>query len=315
MANAPSHGAPQLESIYGRPLFKALFHRLKCLLPRQNGDTSFRQNLGDILEQDENTVQELRDEERYMLINILKFGELRVEDVMVPLADIVAVEVGTPLDDLVRRFHEAAHSRLPVYRETLDDPVGMVHIKDVIGLLTPHGGDGDKPGLSPIIGIKRDILFVPPSMPVADLLLKMQATHIHMALVIDEYGGTDGLVTIEDLVEEIVGEIEDEHDSGGNPVLQQLASGGFAADARVPIEDLEDAVGLDLLPDERDEDIDTLGGLVFSLVGRIPQRGELITHPAGLDFEVVDADPRRIKRLRIYLPSQSPPAEREQPPA
>ncbi len=323
MANISSQEMPDANALNDKPFFSALFYRLKSFLLRRNGETSFRQNLEDILEQDENTVQELRDEERHMLINILKFGELRVEDVMVPLADIVGVEIETPIDELVRLFQEAAHSRLPVYRETLDDPVGMVHIKDVIGLLGPGGEDGgeDKENAparahgSPIASLKRDIIFVPPSMPVADLFLKMQATHIHMALVIDEYGGTDGLVTIEDLVEEIVGEIEDEHDTGDNPVLQSRASGGYTADARVPIEDLEKAVGVDLLPDEREEDIDTLGGLVYSLAGRIPQRGELIPHPAGIDFEVVDADPRRIKRLRIYVSQKETPTSHDAPSA
>ncbi len=317
MANVSSQETPDASALNDKPFFIGLFYRLKSFLLRRNGETSFRQNLEDILEQDENTVQELRDEERHMLINILKFGELRVEDVMVPLADIVGVEIDTPIDELVRLFQEAAHSRLPVYRETLDDPVGMVHIKDVIGLLGPGGEDkqdAPAPG-APIAGLRRNIIFVPPSMPVADLFLKMQATHIHMALVIDEYGGTDGLVTIEDLVEEIVGEIEDEHDTGDNPVLQSRASGGYTADARVPIEDLEKAVGVDLLPDEREEDIDTLGGLVYSLAGRIPQRGELIPHPAGIDFEVVDADPRRIKRLRIYVSQKEIPQGNDAPPA
>ncbi len=319
MANISSHGAQESTSLDSKTFFSALFYRLKCFLLRQNGETSFRQNLEDILEQDENTVQELRDEERHMLINILKFGELRVEDVMVPLADVVGVEIDTPIDDLVHVFQEAAHSRLPVYRETLDDPIGMVHIKDVIGLLTPREEDKESASAhtpaSPIAGLRRDILFVPPSMPVADLFLKMQATRIHMALVIDEYGGTDGLVTIEDLVEEIVGEIEDEHDTGDTPALQPRVSGGYTADARVLIEDLEQAVGLDLLPEDREEDIDTLGGLVFSLVGRIPQRGELISHPAGVDFEVVDADSRRIKRLRIYVLPEAPSPDREARPA
>jgi len=313
MANVTSHEPQGSNALTSKHFLAALYCKFKHFVLRQTGEPSFRQNLEDILEKDENTVQELRDEERHMLINILKFGELRVEDVMVPLADIVGVEINTALDDLVRLFQEASHSRLPVYRETLDDPVGMVHIKDVIGLMTPENEVSENASASvqgsPIAGLRRDILFVPPSMPIADLFLKMQATHIHMALVIDEYGGSDGLVTIEDLVEEIVGEIEDEHDTGDNPVLQSRVSGGYSADARVLIEELERAVGLDLLDFHRDEDIDTLGGLVYSLVGRIPQRGELISHPAGLDFEVVDADPRRIKRLRIYVSPQEVAAD------
>ncbi len=295
MANlASSH---DLDTRRRSPL-RTVLMRIRSFLRGESGLPSLRQSLEEMIEEDENSVHELRDEERHMLLNILNFGELRVEDVMVPRADIVGVDVNTSLEDLVRIFREAAHSRLPVFRDTLDDPIGMVHIKDVIGLIGSADGAGDP---HPIAKLKREVLFVPPSMPVVDLFLKMQATRIHMALVIDEYGGTDGLVTIEDLVEEIVGEIEDEHDVNESPTLRPLPAGGFEADARVPIEDLEKVVGIDLLPDERDEDIDTLGGLVFSLVGRVPQRGELISHPFGLDFEVVDADPRRIKRLRIFL--------------
>ena len=189
----------------------------------------------------------------------------------------------------------------------------MVHIKDVIGLLTPKNGGGVSFDLevTPISRIRRDILFVPPSMPVVDLFLKMQATRVHMALVIDEYGGTDGLVTIEDLVEEIVGEIEDEHDTDESPQIRTLPDGTFSVDARFAVEEAEEVLGAELMPEDLEDDIDTLGGLIVSLVERVPQRGELISHSSGLDFEVTDADPRRIKRLRITVgpkdvPSQTP---------
>ncbi len=281
--------------------FSGLMQSLRSVFRGRDNDPTLRESLEEFIE-DHDNGEALRDEERDMLINILKFGDLRVEDVMVPRADIKAVEEHETLDGLLALLMEAAHSRLPVYRETLDDPIGMVHIKDVVKLMAQHQTrelQDQATAQQPIAQIRREVLFVPPSMPVADLFLKMQATHIHMALVIDEYGGTDGLATIEDLVEEIVGEIEDEHDKDTGPRLKMRTEGGYTADARVEINDLEELLGVDFLPDDREEDIDTLGGLVFSLVGRVPQRGELVTHPLGFDFEVIDADPRRIKRLRI----------------
>ncbi len=189
---------------------------------------------------------------------------------------------------------------MPIYRETLDDPTGMVHIKDVIQfLIPPDDGNARKEPFS-LKAIRRDLLFVPPSMPALDLLVKMQTTRVHLALVIDEYGGTDGLVSIEDLVEEIVGEIEDEHDTDEGPALARRDDGTIDADARAPIEELEEMLGVKLVDEESDDDVDTLGGLVFSLVGRVPLRGELIKHPSGLEFEVRDADARRLKKLRIH---------------
>ena len=214
---------------------------------------------------------------------------------MVPRADIVAAREGVALDELVALFNEASHSRLPVFRETLDDVIGMVHIKDLLGLW-------DKSQPLAMSELVRAVLFVPPSMPVLDLLLQMQATHIHMALIVDEYGGTDGLATIEDLVEEIVGEIEDEHDRLEAPQVVELPDGTLELDARTPIDDLEQRIGCNLLPEERDEDVETVGGLVFSLLGRVPRRGELMSHPAGVEFEVVDADARRVKRVRVRGP-------------
>ena len=247
-----------------------------------------------------------------MLANLLKFGELRVGDVMVPRADIVAIEEQTSLKELVESLRAEQHSRLPVYRETLDDPIGLVHMKDVLSLVE-IGEDGIMrwPDV-PISKIRRNLLFVPASMPAVDLLLKMQTTHMHLALVIDEYGGTDGLVTIEDLVEEIVGDIDDEHDVAEAPQLRALPDGGWEADARMDLEDFREQTGVGLDPADENEEVDTLGGLVVALLGRLPQRGEIVHHPSGLELQVLEADPRRVKRLRLRRPK---PAEKPADPA
>ncbi len=268
---------------------------IRDLVRGRNGDANLRETLEELIEDSESDAKSdepINAEERLMLMNILELSEHRVEDVMVPRADITALESNTGLDDMVALFHSALHSRMPVYREALDDVIGMVHIKDLLSFW------GQRPNFR-LRSIVRDVLFVPPAMPVLDLLLKMRATRIHMAIVVDEYGGTDGLVTIEDLVEEIVGEIEDEHDEVEGPLIVTREDGALDADARASISEFEKQVGIDLLPDERHEDVDTLGGLVFSLLGRVPQRGELVRHSAGLEFEILDADPRRIKRLRV----------------
>ncbi|MEM7399221.1 MAG: hemolysin family protein [Pseudomonadota bacterium] len=254
----------------------------------------------------------LTPEQRSMMLRILQFGSLTVEDVMVPRADIVAVDDGVTIDELLRVFRKSEHSRLPVYRETLDDPRGMIHIRDLMSWITEeaNGGNDDRIDLGKVdlsrtagsIEIARELIYVPPSMSVLDLLLKMQTAQLHLALVVDEYGGTDGLVSIEDLVEEVVGEIADEHDVEDEPMLETDTALGLVADARLPVEELEDYLGVDLVADEQEEDIDTLGGVVFTLAGRIPARGEVVSHPCGVEFEVLDADPRRIKRLRIHLP-------------
>ena len=251
-------------------------------------------------------------QERTMLRNILRFGKLTVEDVMVPRADIIAVEDTITIDELMRVFREAEHSRLPVYHETLDDPRGMIHIRDLMSWITTEAEKRRKqtsisaPSTSAAPSApstsSREMLYVPPSMPVLDLLLRMQTSRLHLALVVDEYGGTDGLVSIEDLVEEVVGEIDDEHDVAEEPLIREDPRHGLIADARTPIETLEQHLGVDLLSPEQEEDIDTIGGLVFSLAGRIPARGERVRHPSGIEFEVLDADPRRIKKLRIHTP-------------
>ena len=225
------------------------------------------------------------------------FQSMRVSEVMTPRADIIALELGATFDEVVRQFAESEHSRMPVYRETLDEPVGVAHIKDVFKILA-DGADAKVRKQSVLRRLRRQVLFVPGSMRAANLLLKMQASRIHMALVIDEFGGTDGLVTMEDLIEAVVGDIDDEYDEVA-PTVVGRAGGTFEADARAPLEDLEELVGETLSPPDYEEEIDTVGGLVSALAGRVPQRGEVISHPAGLEFEVIDADPRRVKRVRV----------------
>jgi CBS domain containing-hemolysin-like protein len=270
--------------------------------------------------------------EREMLQRTLRFGTLRVEDIMVPRTDIIAVDESEPMHTLLATFDEAGVSRIPVFNETLDDPRGMVHIKDLLRWLmgdatgrpamegraptapatrvtqkdsstATAGLNLGKADLSKPISstrLRRPVLYVPASMPVTNLLIRMQTRRIHMALVVDEYGGTDGLVTIEDLVEQIVGDIEDEHDEVEEANIVVDAAGVVTAAARTPVKELETRLDLKLLSPEQEEEIDTLGGLVFSLVGHVPARGELVAHPSGIEFEVLDADPRRIKRLKIH---------------
>ena len=213
-------------------------------------------------------------------------------------ADIVAVEISCPFEDVLARFLEAEHTRMPIYRETLDDPVGQVHVKDVFKMLVD---EALRPGPDePVLRrLRREVLYVPGSMRAADLMVKMQASRIHMAMVIDEYGGADGLVTLEDLIEAVVGEIDDEHDEAAVNNVIARAPGLWEAAGRAPLEDLEEAVGATLMPQDLDEDIDTVAGLVSALAGRVPQRGEVIEHPGGFDFEILDADPRRVKQVRV----------------
>lgn len=236
--------------------------------------------------------------ERAMVANILRLRELRVDDVMTPRADIVAVSSDASLDEVMAALSRGSLSRLPVYHETLDDPLGFVHLKD----LALTYGVGCGADLAPAFDLRkhmRPALFVPPSMRIAALMQKMQAERVHIALVIDEFGGVDGLVTIEDLVEQVVGDIEDEHDARENAQWRSEAPGVWLVDARADIREFAEAVELSLLPEDWEEDVDTLGGLVFMMTGRVPTRGEVITHPMGHEIEVVDADPRRIRRLRL----------------
>ena len=227
------------------------------------------------------------------------FQSLRVAQVMTPRTDINALEITETFEAVVALFAEHEHSRMPVYRDTLDDPLGVVHLKDVFKLLSKP--DGERPGpADPVLHkLRRDTHYVPASMRAADLLLRMRTTRIHMALVIDEFGGTDGLVTMEDLIEAVVGDIDDEHDDEGAPEIIERGGGIFEADARTPLEALEAAVGATLIPPDLEEEIDTAAGLVTALAGRVPQRGEVIAHPDGFEIEVTDADPRRVKRVRL----------------
>ena len=233
---------------------------------------------------------------------------MRVSDVMTPRVDIVAVELSTPFAEVVERFVESEHSRMPIYRETLDDPVGVIHVKDIFRLLAGHGRRPEPADLI-LHKLRRDALYVPGSMRAADLLLRMQAERTHMAMVIDEFGGTDGLVTMEDLVEAVVGEIDDEHDEAVAAAVTPRPGGVYEVDARAPLEKLEAAIGEDLAPGELDEEIDTVGGLVSALAGRVPQRGEVIAHPGGYEIQVLDSDARRVKRVRFSPVAEPEPAQ------
>jgi len=269
-------------------------------------------------------------EERTMIRNILALRGRRIEDVMVPRGDIVAVQLDITLGELVKVFEKAGHSRLVAYDDTLDDPIGMVHIRDLIAFMTaqaavnpekptkrrkprPAGLDFNAIDLAlPLSSTKimREMLFVPPSMPALDLLEKMQATRIHLALVVDEYGGTDGLVSMEDIVEQIVGEIADEHDEDELPAVVRENDGSYVADARASLDDVTAAVGVAFDVGDAAEAVDTLGGYLMTQVGRLPLRGELVPGPAGFEIEVLDSDPRRIKKVRIHR-SKDRPIERD----
>lgn len=279
-----------------------LWRRLLQLMRGRGGEESLRDSIEELLE--EHPTDETPEEsvERALLRNVLDVSELRVGAIRVPRADIIAVPQDIGFKDLVARLIEAEHSRLPVYRETLDDVIGMVHVKDVL----PYLAGRTDFALEKIL---RKTLVVPPSKTVLDLLREMRDSRTHMAIVIDEFGGVDGLVTIEDLVEQIVGEIHDEHDEAEGPMLFERAEGLLEAQGRCPVEDLEERVGRRLTDPDMAETVDTVAGLIAAHAGRVPVRGELIEHPSGLAFEVVDADPRRVKRVRIRLPA--PAAEDE----
>jgi CBS domain containing-hemolysin-like protein len=234
------------------------------------------------------------------------FQTITVGDVMTPRADITAVELSTPFAQVVAAFAESEHSRIPVYRETLDDPVGVAHLRDVFRLLADPAQTVD-PAAEVLARLKRPTLYVPASMRAADLLVRMQANRIHMAMVIDEFGGVDGLVTLEDVIESVVGEIDDEHDEASSSQILARAGGVFEIDGRLALEALEAALETPLAAPDEDEAVETAAGLVTALVGRVPERGEVITHPAGFEFEVTEADPRRIRRLRVR-PASKPAA-------
>ncbi len=326
-----------------KPAPFAWVSNLLTRLGLQSGPT-LRDTLEDALKAGGDAGAHFSAEEREMLIRLLRFGASRVDDIMVPRADIIAIEETETIGDVVRLFEEAGISRIPIYHETLDDPRGMVHIKDLFRWLSAEAagrplveprlrgeeraaalkasnvanGSEDGPlrhDLSQVdlnrpisaAKIRRPVLYVPPSMPAMSLLIRMQTSRVHMALVVDEYGGTDGLVTIEDLVEQIVGDIEDEHDEDEADHIVEDPKAGLLASGRTPVSELEDLFGMKLLTPDEEEDIDTLGGLVFQIVGRVPTRGEVIRHASGLEFEILEADPRRVKRLKIHKPRASSP--------
>jgi CBS domain containing-hemolysin-like protein len=267
-------------------------------------------------------------EESAMLRNILGLRDRRIEQVMVPRADIVAVHKDIALGALVKVFEGAAHSRLVVYNETLDDPIGMIHIRDLIAYMTARAAAAPTPAAQPESAssadldfgkidlstllsdakIVRDILYAPPSMPALDLLVKMQATRIHLALVIDEYGGTDGLVSLEDVVELIVGDISDEHDEDVIPEVTRQSDGTFLANGRASLDDVRAVIGQEFDVGEVAEEVDTLGGYLVTKAGHVPVRGELVPGPNSFETEVLDADPRRVKKVRIYRTKDRRPA-------
>jgi CBS domain containing-hemolysin-like protein len=291
---------------------------LNRLRRRLAGTKDLREDLESVIESHtvETGTPAMAADSRSMLGNVINFQDLRVSDLMVPRADIVGIEEEESLRALLDRFIEANHSRLPIYRETLDDVVGMIHVKDFLRWLNNKGRTSKSKSVAGISlsaaelsstvkghsSIIRDVLYVPLSMPASDLLLKMKSTHVHLAVVVDEYGGTDGLVSFEDIVESIVGEISDEHDDDEEDVLIKKQNDiTWIADARVAIATLDEMFGVDLLPEDQEDEADTLGGLVFEMGGRVPVRGEVIKHAAGLEFEIVESDLRRVKRVRIHL--------------
>jgi CBS domain containing-hemolysin-like protein len=321
--NAERFGADRASLPSARETPSGLMERLRALFGM--GSASVRDDIEDALE-GADTAAEFTPQELAILKNVLGLHDVRVADVMVPRADIVAVASDTTLTELLALFRTAGHSRLPVYDETLDDPRGMIHIRDFVDFLAsePRFGLVDQPpsanpspeqqtiaelGMNMPLSaarILRPVLFAPPSMPALDLLVKMQASRTHMALVIDEYGGTDGLVSIEDVVEAIVGDIEDEHDEAERPEIVASGEGAYVVEARASLEDVSKAIGYDFSALADAEDVDTIGGLLTAAAGRVPGRGEIVTGPGDFEFEVLDADPRRVKRLKI-LPRAAPP--------
>jgi len=283
-------------------LFGNLLKRLRGLATGESDNGGLRETLEDLLEegapQDDDDPDHLTAEQRSLLLNALSFGELRVEDVMIPRADIKAVEAGASLAEVVEAMRECGHSQLIVYRDKLDDVVGIVNIKDLLAFW----GDGES---FELIQVMRKVLVVPSSMRVLDLLIELRDTRSHMAVVVDEFGGTDGLVTVEDLVHEILGEIHDEHAPEPEPDHEIGDDGEIEVDARIDLEDLEDLLGWPLHRPEDYEEVDTLAGLIFVLIDRIPEIGETVVHPDGWELDILDADPRRIKRVRIRKPQPS----------
>tara|TARA_B100002019_G_scaffold282925_1_gene288721 strand:+ start:856 stop:1692 length:837 start_codon:yes stop_codon:yes gene_type:complete len=261
---------------------------------KKSTNNTLKQSIETVLDSDVKDTEGISKHERLMLLNILKINSIRSSDIMIPRADIGAVEISDEFEKVMEVFIREAHSRVPVYEKNLDNIIGMVHIKDLVNYQNQN-----KVEVNFLRQLKRDILEIPPSMPVLDLLLKMQITRLHMGIVIDEYGCTDGLITIEDVIEEITGEIEDEHDEKNLPMLIKSSSNTFEASARVEIDELQRVTNVQFLAPNEIEDIDTLGGLIFSIAGRVPQRGEIIRHSSGTTFEIKDADPMKIKSVKV----------------
>ncbi len=294
-----AHGAAPAMSATQR----SFLNRVQQLLRGRQPEHNVRESIAELVQQSADdsqthgTVPELDRQERALIANVLRLRGKSADDVMVPRADIIAMPVDVTLEQALDQIRREGHSRLPVFREQLDEIVGMVHIKDVFAYV-------GRPDAFNLEALLRLPLMVAPQIPVLDLLLQMRQARMHLALVVDEYGGIDGLLTIEDLVEEIVGDIADEHDEVEGPMIVERPDGALDLDARLPIEDFETRFGQTLTEDERQADIDTVGGLVFTLAGRVPARGEVISHASGLEFRILDADARRIRRLRARRPVQ-----------
>ena len=292
---------PRSEGDSSRPIWRTI----KGLIFGDTSEPTLREQIEEVIDEaDEDAAEDgersdgsdLSSIEREMLRNMLQFGEQTVDDVAVPRGDIIAISEEASFEAAVALFEEADHSRLPVYRGSLDDVVGMLHVKDLFGILAR----GETPPAS-LAGLLRQPLYVPQSMSAMELLAQMRAQRTHLAIVLDEYGGTDGLLTIEDLMEEIVGEIEDEHDDAPEDMLVDRGDGIWEGDARLELDDV--AARLDARLAEVDEDVDTLGGLAFVLAGHVPQQGEILSHPSGWRLEILDGDERRVTRVRLHAPA------------
>lgn len=287
----------------------SIWHRLRAMLAR--GTVSLRDDLQEALDEPTNgETGDFSESERTILQNVLKLSNVSVADVMVERSDIQAIDSEENLGSLIGKFRQVGHSRLPVYDNNLDNILGFIHVKDALSKITAKVTDPSKEVpvklVSPVLRqkitkleIMRDAMFVPTFMPVGDLLQQMRASRVHMAIVVDEYGGTDGLVTIEDLLEAVVGEIEDEHDELAASLIRKVGVDTYIADARAELSDVRTMIGPDFDPGEYAEEVDTIGGLVFDLAGHVPKRGERVSKLAGFEFEILAADSRRIKRLRI----------------
>ena len=276
-----------------RELFKKVFFK------KNTENNNLKQSIETVLDNDLKGTEGISKHERLMLLNILKIDGIRSSDIMIPRADIGAVELNDSFEKVLEVFIKEAHSRVPIYEKNLDNIIGMIHIKDLVNYQNQK-----KTETNFLQNLKREILEIPPSMPVLDLLLKMQLTRLHMGIVIDEYGCTDGLVTIEDVIEEITGEIEDEHDEKNLPMLIKSSLNTFEASARIEIDELQKVTNVEFLNSYDNDDVDTLGGLIFSITGRVPQRGEIIKHSSGTTFEIKDADPMKIKSVKVTTPKK-----------